>query len=143
MQTPGHSPALVSDPTPAQVDRAIRCTYIQQMLAAVFGASTGGMFLVGFAIELGANDVLLGLMASLPQYTIVAQFLAAYWVERGVSRKRLTVGFGLVQACSWLLIALIPFLGVVVLLVFMLLDGTPGDNRFGPDPKAREGLAAA
>jgi hypothetical protein len=25
----------------------------------------------------------------------------------------------------------------VLLLVFMLLDGTPGPNRFGPDPKAR------
>lgn len=47
------------------------------------------------------------------------------------------------RSAWWLLIALIPFLGVVVLLVFMLLDGTPGDNRFGPDPKAREGLAAA
>ncbi|UTP39125.1 DUF805 domain-containing protein [Phenylobacterium sp. LH3H17] len=47
------------------------------------------------------------------------------------------------RSAWWLLIALIPLLGVVVLLVFMLLDGTQGDNRFGPDPKAREGLAAA
>ncbi|WP_332773721.1 DUF805 domain-containing protein [Phenylobacterium sp.] len=43
----------------------------------------------------------------------------------------------------WVLIALIPFLGGLVLLVFSLLDGTPGDNRFGPDPKGREGLVAA
>lgn len=43
----------------------------------------------------------------------------------------------------WALIAFIPFLGALVLLIFMVLDGTPGDNRFGPDPKAREGLAAA
>ncbi len=35
----------------------------------------------------------------------------------------------------WLLIALIPLIGWAVLLVFMLLDGTPGPNRFGPDPK--------
>ncbi|MBI3985884.1 MAG: MFS transporter [Lentisphaerae bacterium] len=114
MQTPGQSPALVADPTPAQVDRAIRCTYIQQMLGAVFGASTGGMFLIGFALALGANDVLLGLVVSLPSYAIVAQFLAAYWVERGVSRKRMTIGFGLIQACCWLLIALIPVLSPVL-----------------------------
>jgi len=43
----------------------------------------------------------------------------------------------------WVLIAFIPFLGALVLLVFMLLAGTAGDNRFGPDPKGREGLAAA
>ncbi|MBO9711221.1 MAG: DUF805 domain-containing protein, partial [Caulobacter sp.] len=37
----------------------------------------------------------------------------------------------------WLLLHFAPF-GGVVLLIFMLLDGTPGSNRFGPDPKARQ-----
>lgn len=36
----------------------------------------------------------------------------------------------------WLLLGLIPVLGQLVLLIFMILDGTPGDNRYGPDPKA-------
>jgi uncharacterized membrane protein YhaH (DUF805 family) len=35
----------------------------------------------------------------------------------------------------WLLISLIPF-GGFVLLVFYVLDGTPGPNEYGPDPKA-------
>lgn len=35
----------------------------------------------------------------------------------------------------WVLIALIPVIGPIVLLVFMALDGTPGDNRFGQNPK--------
>lgn len=35
----------------------------------------------------------------------------------------------------WLLIGLIPLIGAIVLLVFMVLDGTPGPNRFGPNPK--------
>lgn len=35
----------------------------------------------------------------------------------------------------WLLIALIPLIGIIVLLVIECLDGTPGDNRFGPSPK--------
>jgi len=35
----------------------------------------------------------------------------------------------------WILLALIPLVGIV-LLVFMCLEGTRGDNRFGPDPKA-------
>ncbi|GAA4671352.1 DUF805 domain-containing protein [Phytohabitans rumicis] len=35
----------------------------------------------------------------------------------------------------WILIGLIPLVGVIVLLVFSLQDGTPGPNRFGPSPK--------
>lgn len=35
----------------------------------------------------------------------------------------------------WLLIAFVPFIGLIVLLVFYFLDGTPGDNRFGANPK--------
>ncbi len=35
----------------------------------------------------------------------------------------------------WVLIALIPLIGSIVLLVFMCLEGTRGDNRFGADPK--------
>lgn len=35
----------------------------------------------------------------------------------------------------WLLIALIPLIGGLVLLVLFVLEGTQGENRFGPDPK--------
>lgn len=41
------------------------------------------------------------------------------------------------RSAWWLLIALIPVFGGIVLFIFNVLDGTPGDNRFGPDPKAR------
>ena len=36
----------------------------------------------------------------------------------------------------WILLGLIPLVGGIILLVFMLLPGTPGPNEFGPDPKA-------
>ena len=36
----------------------------------------------------------------------------------------------------WLLIAFIPVVGGIVLLIFAVLDGTPGDNEYGPNPKA-------
>jgi len=39
----------------------------------------------------------------------------------------------------WLLLAFVPLIGGLVLLVFFVLDGTPGSNRFGPSPK---GLAS-
>jgi uncharacterized membrane protein YhaH (DUF805 family) len=39
------------------------------------------------------------------------------------------------RSAWWLLIGLVPFLGGIVLLVFMVLDSTPGENQFGPNPK--------
>lgn len=39
------------------------------------------------------------------------------------------------RSAWWLLIALLPFVGGLVLLVFTVLPGTNGPNKFGPDPK--------
>ncbi|OGU23055.1 MAG: hypothetical protein A2580_08185 [Hydrogenophilales bacterium RIFOXYD1_FULL_62_11] len=39
----------------------------------------------------------------------------------------------------WLLVGLIPLIGAIVLLVFMLLDSQPNDNEYGANPK---GVAA-
>ncbi len=41
----------------------------------------------------------------------------------------------------WILIRLIPFLGDLVIFVFLVLDGTAGPNRFGADPKGRNPAA--
>jgi uncharacterized membrane protein YhaH (DUF805 family) len=41
----------------------------------------------------------------------------------------------------WILISLIPLIGTIVLLVFALTPGTPGSNRYGPDPKQATGEA--
>lgn len=39
----------------------------------------------------------------------------------------------------WILLSLIPLIGGLVLLVFMLVDSQPGANRFGPNPKGVSG----
>lgn len=38
----------------------------------------------------------------------------------------------------WLLLNFVPFGGLVI-FIFDLIDGTPGPNRYGPDPKGRPG----
>ena len=35
----------------------------------------------------------------------------------------------------WLLIAFVPLVGAIVLLVFCVQDSSPGDNKFGANPK--------
>ena len=36
----------------------------------------------------------------------------------------------------WLLIVLIPLLGAIIILVFMILDSKPEENQYGANPKA-------
>jgi uncharacterized membrane protein YhaH (DUF805 family) len=37
----------------------------------------------------------------------------------------------------WILIGFVPLIGGIWLLILYFTDGTPGPNRFGPDPKER------
>ncbi len=40
-----------------------------------------------------------------------------------------------VNKSGWMiLVSLIPFIGIIWLLVLMIMEGTPGENRFGPQP---------
>lgn len=36
----------------------------------------------------------------------------------------------------WVLIVFVPLVGALILLIFMVLDSQPGDNEYGPNPKA-------
>ncbi len=41
---------------------------------------------------------------------------------------------------GWLvLLNFIPYIGAIIVFVFMLLEGTNGPNRYGPDPKNPDG----
>ncbi len=39
---------------------------------------------------------------------------------------------------GWVFLAFIPVIGAIVLIVFWAMEGHPGDNRFGENPKERE-----
>ena len=67
----------------------------------------------------------LGLLGALYTLAVLIPGIAV-----GVRRLHDTDRSGL-----WLLIGFVPLIGVIVLLVFFCLDGTPGENRYGPNPK--------
>ncbi|KUO14474.1 DUF805 domain-containing protein [Streptomyces dysideae] len=35
----------------------------------------------------------------------------------------------------WILIGIVPLVGLIVMLVFLCSDGQPGQNKYGPNPK--------
>ena len=64
-------------------------------------------------------------------------FLAVLLPTLGVEVRRL---HDIDRSAWWVLLSLIPFLGTVVLLVFFILPGTPGPNRFGEPTTAGRGV---
>jgi uncharacterized membrane protein YhaH (DUF805 family) len=42
----------------------------------------------------------------------------------------------------WILIQLVPLVGWIVLLIFLFIDSQPGQNAYGPSPKAGESTVA-
>ena len=103
---------MSSPPIPSQsaVARAIRLSYVQAMIGAVYGASTGGMFLIGYALKLGASNVQIGLMITIPMFCVVSQLASSALVERGVSRRRMTILGASLNVSGWTLIILIPYI---------------------------------
>lgn len=91
------------------VERAARLSYAQAMLAAIYSASTGGMFLIGYALRLGANNVQIGLMSTIPMFCVVMQMAAAALVERGISRRKMTILATLGTVACWGLAVSIPY----------------------------------
>jgi uncharacterized membrane protein YhaH (DUF805 family) len=43
----------------------------------------------------------------------------------------------------WIVIGFVPLLGVIVLLIFYVLDSQPGANIYGPNPKGVEAVTLA
>lgn len=86
-------------------------------LGSFGGSSTGGAY---------SASVHFGLLSSLYSLAVLLPTIAV-----AVRRLHDTDRTG-----WWFLIGFVPIVGGIVLLVFYVLDGTRGPNRFGPDPKA-------
>lgn len=79
------------------------------------------------SIGLGIVDAVLGLGFLSGLYGLIA-FIPGIAVA--VRRLHDTGKSGL-----WLLILLIPFIGWIILIYFMIQDSQPFDNQYGPNPK--------
>jgi uncharacterized membrane protein YhaH (DUF805 family) len=86
------------------------------------------------SIVLGWIDALLGTRGSYAGAGLLSGIysLAVLIPSLAVTVRRL---HDIDRSGWWILIGLVPLIGVIVLLVFALLDGTPGDNRYGSNPK--------
>jgi uncharacterized membrane protein YhaH (DUF805 family) len=86
--------------------------------------------LINFLVSLGIGVVGLIFGGRLVLHTLYA--LAVLLPSLAVSVRRL---HDTNRTGWWLLIGLIPFLGVIVLVIFAIQDSQPGNNQYGPNPK--------
>ena len=93
------------------------------------------LFSLIVSLVLSAIDALLGTFSSSTNVGLLGGIygLAIIIPSIAVSVRRL---HDIDRTGWWVLISLVPVIGTIVLLVFAALDGTPGENRFGPNPKA-------
>lgn len=61
------------------------------IFANIFATLTGGVFLMGFALYLGMNELMIGLVASMPFIVTVFQLPAASAALRTGKRKLLPI----------------------------------------------------
>ena len=78
---------------------------------------------MGWRFEMGGEN--LGFLSTLYYIAVIIPYLAVIF-------RRL---HDTDRSGWWFLIAFIPIVGLIVLLVFLVQDGTRGDNRLGADPK--------
>ena len=79
-------------------------------------------FVIGFIEGFGGSPGIVGMLYS----------LAVLIPSIAVSVRRL---HDTDRSGWWCLIALVPLIGTIVLLVFVVQDSKPGENQYGPNPK--------
>ena len=84
----------------------LRHSIHEGIFSTVFGTLTGGVFLTGFALHLGMNEFMIGLLASFPFLATIFQLPASYWIERLGKRKRIAVLAAGTARLSWVPIVL-------------------------------------
>jgi MFS family permease len=106
-----------------QLETGLAALVKEGVYAQVFGALTSGVLLIGFALKLGASNLAVGLLASLPFIAQLCQLPAIALVERLRERRRIAVAAAI--ACRALLIpiALLPLLGAGPLSLGLLIGG--------------------
>src|SRR5487761_1668058 len=91
-----------------KLTRAMRLSIGEGALACAMGTLTGGVFLTGFALALGATSFQIGLLAAMPALANFAQLLGACLIERTGRQKRICLAALALSRALWLVVLMTP-----------------------------------
>lgn len=95
--------------TGAQLEKGKKSLFYDGVCSQILGVLGGGAFLVAFALELGASNLLIGFLAAIGPASQMVQIPSIYLVERLRNRKALVVLPAFIGRLAWLFIPFIPF----------------------------------
>ena len=91
------------------------------------------LFQIIIGLALGVTEAVLGLFPPTDQSVLSSLWgLATFLPGLGVAIRRL---HDTDRSGWWILFGFLPIIGVIVLIVFMCQDSTPGENKYGANPK--------
>lgn len=106
---------------PGQLRQGMRYLFYDGVCSQVLGVLGGGAFLVAFALELNASNLLIGFLAAIGPASQMLQIPSILLVEKWGNRKALVVLPAFIGRLAWLFIPFIPFLLPESLWSFSLL----------------------
>ncbi len=117
--------------TEEEIQKGLRSVIRDGLTTQTMVTLTGGVFLVAFALKLGASNLMIGLLAAIPPLAQLVQIPAIYLIEKYRVRRAICVTATASSRIFWLAIALIPFLfsieaGLSFLIIALLLYATFG-----------------
>ena len=98
-------------PSPELAERASRLVLYDALSHEAMGALTTGVFLVGFAVALGASNFAIGVLAAVPFLAQLLQIPAVLLIERSRARRSVCVWASGIGRCFLLASAVAPLLG--------------------------------
>lgn len=111
--------------TQDEVEQGLSNIIFDGLTTHAFVTLTSGIFLIAFALELGASNIVIGLLAAIPPLTELIQIPAVGLIERVRNRRLITVIASFLSRGLWLVVALIPFLfskqAGIYCLIFLLI----------------------
>jgi len=117
--------------TQEEVESGLRQVIKDGLTSQAMITLTGGAFLVAFALELGASNFVIGLLAAIPPLAQLIQLPSILLVQKLRNRRGIVVVSAFLSRIFWLLIALVPFLfslrgGLMFFLVAMFFQAAFG-----------------
>jgi uncharacterized membrane protein YhaH (DUF805 family) len=119
------------------------------VVGVVIGVVERALGLTGMVGPYGPVSLLFGVATFVPSLAVGVRRLhdtdrSGWWLLIGYAPLLLSLCLTYIGSLSMaMILSLIALVGFIVLLVFMVLEGTKGPNQYGADPKGAEGVAAA
>lgn len=109
-----------------ELQKGLKLVIKDGMISQAMSTLSAGTFLVAFALELGASNLVIGILAGLTPLIQLIQLPSIYLVERFRKRRRIAVISSFIGRLFLLLIAAIPFLfdssfGLFFLMLFLAI----------------------